>query len=124
MVKRILAVVLSLVIGSATAAHAESPKQSAQMRVPFCSSGYICIYQDTQGTSLIAKKYWTDWQANYCYGMSSLYGRVGYVVNNSPYTIVVYLNDSCSGTYSDLWAYSYGPMDNTWRYMRSWFRPS
>lgn len=92
---------------------------------PFCYSGYICLYRDQQGTSLIRSKPASDWVFNYCYDMGSLDNSIGYVVNNSPYTIVVYLGYGCSGTYGDWWAYSAGPMTGEWYHnISSSFRPS
>lgn len=90
---------------------------------PSCGSGYICIYDDLSGTSLMAKKYWTDWAASVCYGMSVYDNRVSYVVNDSSHDILVALNDSCSRTTSVLYANSYGPMNSTWNNsISSWAR--
>jgi hypothetical protein len=96
--------------------------QPAQAK-PSCGSGYICIYDDLGGTSLMAKKYWTDWTQSICYGMSSYDNRVSYVVNDSAHDIIVSTGYSCSGTTGVWYANNYGPMNATWNNtVSSWYR--
>ena len=98
---------------------ASRPAQAA----PSCGSGYICGYDAIDGTSLMFKKYWTDWVQSVCYGMSSYDNRVSYMVNDSGHDLIVSTSYSCSGTTAPIYAYSSGPMNSTFNNnISSWYR--
>lgn len=97
---------------------AASPAQAR----PTCGSGFICGYSNTSGTSLLFKKYWTDWALNTCYGMSSYDNRVSYLVNDSGHDLFVSIGYSCTGV-AEVYAYSFGPMAYPWdKSISSWYR--
>jgi hypothetical protein len=90
---------------------------------PFCGSGYICVYDDLGGTSLMAKKYWTDWTMSRCYTMGSLDRRISYVVNDSTHDIIVSKATNCGSGTGVWYANSHGPMNSDWNNaVRSWYR--
>jgi hypothetical protein len=99
----------------------ERPVQAA---VPSCGSGYICFYDDLSGTSLLAKKSWTDWTQSVCYGMgATLNGRVSYIRNDTSHNFVVSTGGYCGPTTGPIYAYSYGPMNSTFNnHIYSMFR--
>lgn len=117
--KRIYALLVSLLMIGAGVALAASPAQAT----PFCGSGFICVYDDLTGTSLMAKKYWTDWAQSVCYGMSSLDNRASYFVNDSGHDLIVSTGYSCSGTTAPIYAHSAGAMNATFNNsISSWYR--
>lgn len=117
--KKIYALLVSLLMVGAGFMLASTPAYAH----PFCGSGYICGYDDLSGTSLMFKKYWTDWAQSICYGMSSYDNRVSYLVNDSAHDLIVSTGYSCSGTTATIYANSFGPMNSTWNNsISSWYR--
>jgi hypothetical protein len=89
-----------------------SPAQAAS-----CASGYICFFDNTNGTTLLEQALATSYPRSICEswsGQTYKDNKVGYIVNNSGYSFVVYLNYSCSGTSAPVYANSQGAMNSTW----------
>ena len=103
-----VAVGLAVILAAMFAAPA-----AAQAR-PLCGSGYVCLYDSLDGSTLMAKLYWSNWAQSLCYNMGRYGGRVSYIVNDSAHNFVVSKNTSCSGATAPVYAFSYGSMSRDW----------
>jgi hypothetical protein len=83
--------------------------------VPSCGSGYICFYDATDGSTLLAKVSAASYVRSYCYVNSS--GKIpagtSYVKNDSGSSFVVSTATNCGPTTGPIYANSYGAMNST-----------
>ncbi len=105
-----IALVLAMIAVAVGALVGALPAQAQ----PFCGSGYICAYDDTSGTALMFKLYWTSWAQSVCYNLGRYGGRISYIVNDSSHNFVISKRTDCSGTTAPIYAYRYGPMNQDW----------
>jgi hypothetical protein len=88
---------------------------SPAMAVPTCGNGYICFYDATDGSTLLAKVAASSYVRSYCYVNSS--GKIplatSYIVNSSSDSFVVSTVTSCGPTTGPIYANSYGAMNST-----------
>jgi hypothetical protein len=84
--------------------------------VPTCGSGYICFYDATDGSTLLAKVLASSYARSACYTNSS--GKIpagtSYIVNDPDSSaFVVSTATNCGPTTAPVYANSYGPMNST-----------
>lgn len=80
-----------------------------------CGGGYLCFYDNTNGTGFLASTLASSRAHSICYAESAVINnKVGYIINNSGYDFVVYDNSSCSGASAPVYAWSRGAMNSTW----------
>lgn len=80
-----------------------------------CSNGYICFFDNLNGTSLISRTLATAYARNNCYPLYEVENNsISYIYNNSDSTFYVWLNGSCSSTRSPVYARSQGAMNSQW----------
>lgn len=89
---------------------------TAAYAVPTCGNGYICFYNATDGSGLLAKVLASSYTRSFCYTNSS--GKIpagtSYIVNNPDSSaFVVSTSSSCGPTTGPVYANSYGPMNGT-----------
>jgi hypothetical protein len=98
----------------------------AASAVPSCGSGYICFYDATDGSTLLAKVLAASYVRSFCYTASS--GKIpagtSYIVNNpDASSFVVSTATNCGPTTAPVYANSYGPMNSTFsNHIKSIFR--
>ncbi len=103
------AVLLAVGIGALT-------NPSTALAVPSCGSGYICFYDATDGSTLLAKVAASSYVRSFCYTASS--GKIpagtSYIVNSpDASSFVVSTATNCGPTTGPVYANSYGPMNST-----------
>src|SRR5882757_3532560 len=84
--------------------------------VPSCGSGFICFYDATDGSGLLAKVAASSYVRSFCYTNSS--GKIpagtSYIVNNpDSSSFVVSTATNCGPTTGPIFANSFGPMNST-----------
>jgi hypothetical protein len=86
------------------------------LAVPSCGSGYICFYDATDGSTLLAKVAASSYVRSFCYTNSS--GKIpagtSYIVNNpDASSFVVSTSSGCGPTTGPIYANSAGAMNGT-----------
>lgn len=89
---------------------------SPALAVPTCGSGFICFYDATDGSTLLAKVAASSYVRSFCYTNSS--GKIpagtSYIVNNPDASaFVVSTATNCGPTTGPIFANSFGPMNST-----------
>lgn len=109
--KRLFVSLLAVIAGTAGTLAAASPA----LAVPSCGSGYICFYDATDGSTLLAKVAASSYVRSYCYTNSS--GKIpagtSYIKNDSSSSFVVSTASGCGPTTGPIYANSYGAMNST-----------
>lgn len=85
--------------------------------VPTCGSGFICFYDATDGSGLLAKVAASSYVRSFCYTSSSgkIPAATSYIVNNpDSASFVVSTASNCGPTTGPIYANSYGPMNSTY----------
>lgn len=84
---------------------------------PFCGSGYICFYDATDGSGLLAKVAVSSYARSFCYTSASgkIPSATSYIVNDpDSYAFVVSTASNCGPTTGPIYANSFGPMNSTY----------
>lgn len=109
---RIALAVSLLLIG----AGADLATAAPALATPSCGSGYICFYDATDGSTLLAKVAASSYVKSYCYVGSS--GKIpagtSYIKNDSSSAFVVSTATNCGPTTGPIYANSYGAMNSTY----------
>lgn len=105
----LLAVVLAAIAGFGVA----SPARAAAVS---CSSGYICFFENSDGTGLLEAIQVSFIQRSVCRKLGTYStNRTSYIANRSPELFHVYNGTTCSdSTVGTIWPNSSGPMNSTW----------
>jgi len=111
--KKTIAVTVALLLAAAAGAFLG---RGAAQAVPSCGSGFICFYDATDGSSLLAKVLASSYTRSFCYTNSS--GKIpagtSYIVNNPDSSaFVVSTASNCGPTTGPIFANSFGPMNGT-----------
>lgn len=109
--KALFALLVALFAGAGAVVSA-----SPALAVPTCGSGFICFYDATDGSGLLAKVAASSYTRSFCYTNSS--GKIpagtSYIVNNpDSSSFVVSTATNCGPTTGPVYANSYGPMNGT-----------
>jgi hypothetical protein len=86
------------------------------LAVPSCGSGFICFYDATDGSTLLAKVAASSYTRSFCYTASSgkIPAATSYIVNNPDSSaFVVSTATNCGPTTGPIFANSSGTMNST-----------
>lgn len=110
-VSKIRNVLAMLIVLAAIVAAGPSPALAAR---PLCGTGYVCAYDNLDGSSRLFKLYWSNWAQSLCYDLGRYGGKISYIVNDSDHYFEISKTRSCSGEIAPIYPYSFGPMNSDW----------
>lgn len=113
MIRKIRAGLVSLLLVTAAVFGLSLPAQA----VPACGA-YICLYDGTDGSTLLERSVASLYALNTCYPMGQYSNnKIGYSVNNTASYYAVYDTSNCTsapGAAGPIYPNSYGAMNATW----------
>jgi hypothetical protein len=108
MIKRIVAA-LALALGVVAI------PSGAQAALPACPSGYICFYENSDGTGLLSSTQAAFIPRSICQKMTTYEtNRTSYIYNHSSSSFVVYNGTTCSDTPGTIYPNSAAAMNSQW----------